>query len=222
MYLPRIGPANRYDPAARQQQQRPQGLLGVNPQFQAAQIDQGLLQQGLSAPQVSQAQESGVDIKQLIKQAVASASGLPSGVPALPGAPPPATAASMSALNSAAIGAPAPGSTMGAFDQAVDKGIDQARFAPTPFQQQMENYPGGVPSQLALKLGNAVRGGLDFLGIPDAVNSLQGRASSGFDQTGLPDAMRTFRTALGGGKDNMQRQIPPEIMSILRQYGRGR
>jgi hypothetical protein len=58
MYMPRIGPASRYDPAARQMQQQPQGLLGVAPTFQPAQIDQGLLAQGLQA-QMNQAQQSG-------------------------------------------------------------------------------------------------------------------------------------------------------------------
>jgi hypothetical protein len=58
MYAPRLGPSSPYDPAARQMQQRPQGLLGVAPSFQPAQIDQGLLAQGLQT-QLSQSNQGG-------------------------------------------------------------------------------------------------------------------------------------------------------------------
>jgi hypothetical protein len=217
MYLPRIGPANRYDPAARAQQQRPQGLLGVTPSFQPTQVDQGLLQQGmtlLQSPQSQEADDGG--LRQKMKQLLATMAGAPNGVPATPNAPPPATAASLSASTAAMDGTPAPGNTLGAFNQAVNQGINQSRFAPTPFQQQMERYPDGAPSQLAFKLGNAVRGGLDSLGIPDAVKSLQGNASSALDQTGIPDAMRGFRAGAGGPQ---QRQLPPEVANLLRQLG---
>lgn len=69
MFAPRLGPSSPYDPAARQMQQRPQGLLGIAPSFQPAQIDQGLLAQGMQAANaMASGRNSAPTAEQIIQQ----------------------------------------------------------------------------------------------------------------------------------------------------------
>lgn len=214
MYLPRIGPANKYDPMARMQQPQSRGLLGVAPSFQPANIDQGLLTQGMqAASSMAQGRGQDLDIKEIMQMvrgqmdAQAKKEALGS---TMPGDISPATKGSIGAFEGAVAGRPLPGGQLGAFDQAVDTGLTAQRFAPSPEQAVLASSNGPM-SNLGLQLRTAIRGGLDNLGITGAVQDLRGQA----------DNMRPTDFANAGrfGQNRMMNGTSPIVQQTLRQMG---